>query len=143
MKKLILTMLACMAIVASQAQSVRQVIRLDEGWKFAFGHAADNGRDIAVVTVEVQDAKGRIVPDACPSLSFRLDGDARIIGAGNGDPAYLGADHPEDINCRAFQIPAFNGLAQVLIQSSRTPSDLTLSVSSDGLKTGTVAITTR
>lgn len=50
MKKLILTMLACMAIVASQAQSVRQIIRLDEGWKFAFGHAADPKKDFGCGT---------------------------------------------------------------------------------------------
>ena len=31
-----------------------------------------DGRDVAVVTVEVQDAKGRIVPDACPRLTFKL-----------------------------------------------------------------------
>ena len=99
-----------------------------------------DGRDVAVVTVEIQDSKGRIVPDACPSLTFRLEGDARIIGAGNGDPAYLGSDHPQDIHCKEFQMPAFNGLAQIIIQSSKTPSALTLSATSDGLKTGTVSL---
>ncbi len=101
--------------------------------------AADN-RDVAVVTVEIQDAKGRIVPDACPLLTFSLEGDARIIGVGNGDPAYLGADHPQDLNCKEFQIPAFNGLAQVLIQSSLVPSSNVLSCSADHLKPGRLQI---
>ena len=33
-----------------------------------------DGRDVAVVTVEVLDSKGRVVPDACPELRFRLEG---------------------------------------------------------------------
>ena len=85
-----------------------------------------DGRDVAVVTVEVQDRKGRLVPDACPMLTFRIEGDARILGVGNGDPAYLGPDHPTSIDCREFGIPAFNGLAQVLVQSSHVPSSIML-----------------
>ena len=76
--------------------------------------------DIAVVTVEVQDRKGRIVPDACPVLTFRLSGEGRILGVGNGDPSYLGADHPREKDCKEFQIPAFNGLAQVIVQGHGT-----------------------
>ena len=99
-----------------------------------------DGRDVAVVTVEVQDAKGRLVPDACPRLTFTLDGNARILGAGNGDPSYLGEDHPRQQNCREFSIPAFNGLAQVLVQSSRQPSSVTLNCTADGLKSATLGI---
>ena len=76
--------------------------------------------EIAVVTVEVQDRKGRIVPDACPVLTFRLSGEGRILGVGNGDPSYLGADHPREKDCKEFQIPAFNGLAQVIVQGHGT-----------------------
>ncbi len=97
---------------------------------------AADGRDVAVVTIEVRDAKQRIVPDACPMLSMTLEGDGRIIGAGNGDPAYLGPDHPENPDCKAFQIPAFNGLAQVLIQSSHNTGALRLTVKAEGLKDG-------
>ena len=93
-----------------------------------------DGRDVSVITVEVQDNKGRIVPDACPMLTFRLEGEGRIIGVGNGDPAYLGEDHPKEKDCHEFGIPAFNGLAQMIIQSSQIPSALTLSCMSDGLK---------
>ncbi len=100
---------------------------------------ADN-RDVAVVTVEIQDSKGRMVPDACPLLTLRLKGDARIIGVGNGDPSYLGPDHPKDINCKEFQIPAFNGLAQVLVQSSSKPSVVTLTATADGLTAGSASI---
>lgn len=104
---------------------------------------AADGRDLAVVTIEVQDQKGRIVPDACPMLSLQLEGDARILGAGNGDPMYLGADHPKQTGCRQFSIPAFNGLAQVLIQSGETPSAIIVTCMSEGLKTGSLSITTK
>ena len=55
-----------------------------------------DGRDLAVITIEVQDEKGRLVPDACPMLTIQLEGNARILGVGNGDPMYLGEDHPRD-----------------------------------------------
>ena len=99
-----------------------------------------DGRDLAVITVEVQDQKGRIVPDACPMLHFTLEGAGRILGAGNGDPMYLGADHPKDQNCRQFSIPAFNGLAQILIQSEESSSSLILNCQSEGLKTSSLVL---
>jgi beta-galactosidase len=104
---------------------------------------AADGRDVAVVSLEVQDAKGRLVPDACPTITIRLEGDARIMGAGNGDPAYLGEDHPKARNCREFSIPAFNGLAQVLVQSSTSPSAIVVKCASDGLQQATLSLTSK
>ena len=102
-----------------------------------------DGRDVAVITVEIQDSKGRTVPDACQMLNFSLTGDGRILGAGNGDPSYLGEDHPKEKDCREFSIPAFNGLAQIILQSGHTPSDMTLTVMSDGLKADNIIIGTK
>lgn len=99
-----------------------------------------DGRDVAVVMITLQDAKNRFVPDACPTLTFRLEGNGRILGAGNGDPSYLGADHPKDKDCKEFRIPAFNGCAQVLIQSSKEVGTIQLQCTADGLKTGSVSI---
>ncbi len=102
-----------------------------------------DGRDVAVVTVEVQDAKGRVVPDACPALTFRLEGEGRILGVGDGDPSYPGEDHPKMQDCKTFSIPAFNGLAQVLVQSGRASSTLSLTATSDQLKAGNLVIDTK
>ncbi|MCR4582989.1 MAG: DUF4982 domain-containing protein [Prevotella sp.] len=102
-----------------------------------------DGRDLAIVTIELQDKKGRVVPTACNALTLRLKGEGRILGAGNGDPMYPGKDHPDDPDCHEFQIPAFNGLAQVLIQSTNTPSSLLLECSSEGLTTGTINLQTK
>ena len=102
---------------------------------------AADGRDLAIITIEVQDRKGRIVPDACPLLTFTLDGNARIIGAGNGDPSYPDADHPATGDCRQFSIHPFNGLAQLLVQSTDIPSSLTLTCTANGLTPSTLHLT--
>jgi beta-galactosidase len=46
-----------------------------------------DGEDIAVVTVAVVDAQGRVVPTANVPVAFTLTGPGRILGVGNGDPA--------------------------------------------------------
>ena len=102
-----------------------------------------DGRDLAVITIEVQDEKGRLVPEACPMLTIQLDGNARILGVGNGDPMYLGEDHPRYLHCKSFSIPAFNGLAQVLVQSGDQSSSVTVSCRSEGLKTATLQLVTK
>ena len=99
-----------------------------------------DGLDVAIVTVEILDPRGRLVPDACPALSFRLEGEATILGCGNGDPAYLGSDHPDRQPCREFSIPAFNGRAQVLVQGGRQSGTATLTCTSGGLKQGELTI---
>jgi beta-galactosidase len=47
---------------------------------------AADGEDVAVVTAEIVDARGRPVPTAGTPLSFTLEGGGRILGVGNGDP---------------------------------------------------------
>jgi len=48
---------------------------------------AANGRSISVVAVQINDAEGRIAPDAANLVQFHLTGPGKIIGVGNGDPA--------------------------------------------------------
>lgn len=104
---------------------------------------AADGQDMAIVNIELHDQKGRFVPNAYPVLTFCLEGDANIIGCGNGDPSYLGSDHPDKQPCHTFSIPAFNGRAQVLIQSGKLPSTVTLKCTAEGLKYGLLTITTK
>lgn len=91
-----------------------------------------DGQDLAVITKEVQDSKGRLVPNACPMLNLSLTGEGRILGVGNGDPSYLGSDHPNELDCHQFQIAAFNGLAQVI--------RIQLTCNADRLKDGTISV---
>jgi beta-galactosidase len=53
---------------------------------------AGDGKSVAAVTVRVEDAKGRVVPDAGNLVHFTLTGPGKIIGVGNGDPASHEAD---------------------------------------------------
>jgi beta-galactosidase len=46
-----------------------------------------DGEDVSVITVQVEDDKGRVVPTAGNEISFALSGQGKIIGVGNGDPS--------------------------------------------------------
>lgn len=45
-----------------------------------------DGEDVAVITVQVNDEKGQLVPTAGNEIQFILEGPGKIIGVGNGDP---------------------------------------------------------
>lgn len=88
---------------------------------------ADN-RDVAVFRVELQDKEKRFVPTACDDLTITVNGPVRILGVGNGDSAYQTTERPTDTNTRTYQVKAFNGLAQVLLQSTGEAGEATLTV---------------
>ena len=76
-----------------------------------------DGMDVSVVNISVVDKEGREVPDADNLIMFNLEGDAKIIGVGNGDPS--GHEPDKAIN-GAWQRRLFNGKCQVLVQAGRT-----------------------
>lgn len=102
---------------------------------------ADN-RDVAVVRVELQDKKKRFVPTACNDLTLTVSGPVRILGVGNGDPAYQATERPTDANARTYQVKAFNGLAQVLLQSNGEAGEATLTIEADNLPATTYQLKT-
>ena len=46
-----------------------------------------DGEDVAIITVQINDFKNRLVPTANNEIAFTLNGPGKIIGVGNGDPA--------------------------------------------------------
>jgi len=78
-----------------------------------------NGEDIAIVRVEVLDAQGRAVPNAENQISFKVTGEGKLIGVGNGDPNCQESD-------KEPKRSLFNGLAQLILQGSKTPGTITL-----------------
>ena len=78
-----------------------------------------DGRDVVVLTVEVIDARGRPVPTANDRLSFAVSGMGRLIGVGNGDPNSLESD-------KAASRSLFNGLAQIIVQSTGHPGPIVI-----------------
>jgi beta-galactosidase len=96
---------------------------------------ADNA-DLAVVKVEVVDAKGRLVPIADNRIRFSIEGAGKIIGVGNGDPSC----HESD---KASERSAFNGLAQVIVQSTYVAGKIKLTATADGLAPATANLQTQ
>jgi beta-galactosidase len=87
---------------------------------------AADGVDVALFTVSAVDAEGRDVPLAQNKINFEIRGPGRIIGVGNGDP---NCHEPEKGNQRSL----FNGLAQVIVQSTGDPGEVKLTATGDGL----------
>jgi beta-galactosidase len=46
-----------------------------------------DSEDVSVITIQVNDAKGRMVPVAGNEITFAIQGPGKIIGVGNGDPS--------------------------------------------------------
>jgi beta-galactosidase len=97
-----------------------------------------DGEDLAMVRVEVLDAQGRPVPIADDHIEFKVTGEGALIGVGNGDPNC----HESDKEPRRS---LFNGLAQVILQSTKSPGQIVIEASTkEGrhLSPGTLTITT-
>ena len=78
-----------------------------------------DGEDLAVVRAEAFDKDGRPVPTAADMVSFRITGAGQLIGVGNGDPNCQESD-------KEPKRSLFNGLAQAIVQSSRTAVTITV-----------------
>ena len=102
-----------------------------------------DGRDLAVISVCLKDRKGRFVPDACEWLDLKVEGPARILGVGNGDPAWQEKERPDEPDARTFRVKTFNGLAQVLLQSTGAPGTAALTVSGPGIPSADLTVNFR
>lgn len=76
-----------------------------------------DAEDIALLKVEVLDRHGRPVPTANDKIVFKVSGNGKLIGVGNGDPNC----HESDKEPRRS---VFNGLAQVIIRSTMEPGTI-------------------
>jgi len=100
-----------------------------------------DGEYVALLRVEVLDKDGRAIPTADNMISFKVSGEGELIGVGNGDPNCLESD-------KAPKRSLFNGLAQVIVQSSRIPGTITIEAYTEDwpppkLPKVTVTITTK
>ena len=73
--------------------------------------------DIIIATVEMFDGEGRFVPTANCELEFRpRTSQWKILGWGNGDPAFQYVERPVDKDADRIKIQTFNGCAQVILK---------------------------
>lgn len=90
-------------------------------------------RDVAHVEVEVVDAAGVVVPTSGQLVRFTLEGPARLLAVGNGDPT----DHS---SYQARERRAFDGLLLAMIQSTNETGRVRVTVQADGLETASIDI---
>jgi beta-galactosidase len=84
-----------------------------------------DGEDVTVLTVDTVDSHGRHVPTADGRIVFSVSGAGKLIGVGNGNPTCMESDK-EPIRS------LFNGLAQVIVQSTRQSGDIEIQAMHDG-----------
>lgn len=100
-----------------------------------------DGEDVAVLTVEALDKEGRAVPTANNLIAFKVSGEGALIGVGNGDPNCQESDKDPKRSL-------FNGLAQVIVQSTKRPGEIHIEAVKEGwdgpeLTPAKVSITTK
>jgi beta-galactosidase len=97
-----------------------------------------DGEDLSIINVSIRDMSGNVATTASNLIHFAIQGPGKIIGVGNGDPSCHEPDQyasPSD-----WKRSAFNGYAQVIVQSTKIPGEITLTASADGLQSQTVYI---
>lgn len=81
-----------------------------------FRHTDAHGLSTIIYDVTLLDRKNRFVPTACNELTVTTAPNTTIAGAGNGDPAFQAAERPANGE-KTFRVKAFNGHAQVIVES--------------------------
>ncbi|MDE2495109.1 MAG: DUF4982 domain-containing protein [Alphaproteobacteria bacterium] len=89
-----------------------------------------DGEDLANIKVEALDSYGHPVPTANEKIAFKLTGPGKLIGVGNGDPNCLESD-------KGPRRSLFNGLAQVIVQSTKKAGTIRIEAVQEG-PSGTV-----
>ena len=95
-----------------------------------------NGSDVALIHVDIVDDQGNVVPDADNMLNFSVSGNGKLLGVDNGN----GRD---DNSFKLTNRKAFKGHAFAVLQASRTPGDIVLTVQADGLNSQSIKIKTQ
>ncbi len=111
-----------------------------------------DGCDAIVVYAKIYDDKGDVVTFADNEVRFKVEGNAKIIGVGNGDPSSLEPDKAtplKDFRGRPITLDAynplkqnkrraFNGACMVIIQSEGEKGEIKLTATSNALVSDTV-----
>ena len=92
-----------------------------------------DGEDVAMFAVEVRDAQDRVVPITDNEVTFKISGEGKLIGVGNGDPTDQASD-------KGVSRKAFSGYCMAIAQSIKKSGNIVLEASSPGLAPATVTI---
>ncbi len=92
-----------------------------------------DGKDLSYVTVTIADKDGVLVPRTNNPVKFEISGPGKILAVDNGDATSF---EP----FQAKERKAFNGLALVVVQSTKEPGRIVLKATSPDLKASEVKI---
>ena len=92
-----------------------------------------DGESCVHLEVNILDKDGNFVPDSKNLIKFKITGPATNIGVDNGDPLDLASTK---INHRKV----FNGKCLLILQSQKKEGEITVEVSSEGLKSACIKI---
>lgn len=97
----------------------------------------NDGNDIAVVTVNILDKKGRKVPTADNYVHLTVK-HGKVLGVGNGNPSC----HEPDAFAAGEPVgrSAFSGSLQLIVASDRSEQPIEIVAEAAGLKAGTVVL---
>ena len=100
-----------------------------------------DGEDVAMLKVEALDKEGRAVPTAGNLIGFKVSGEGKLIGTGNGNPNCQESD-------KESKRSIFNGLAQAIVQATKEPGEIHIEAVKEGwegpeLTPAKLTITTR
>jgi beta-galactosidase len=92
-----------------------------------------DGKDLAFVTADVQDAAGVFVPTAVNAVSFSVSGPGEIVGVDNGNA----------IDTSSYKGPsrnAFGGKALAIVRSTGATGQIEVAATSSGLASGSISL---
>lgn len=98
--------------------------------------ARANRRDVIYLTVDILDDKGRPVPQADNLVEFEITGPYKLLGMENGD--ILDNNPAKSLSGKTFM-----GKTLLVIQTTGTKGEITVSAKSAGLKSARQVITVR
>jgi beta-galactosidase len=91
--------------------------------------------DLSYVRAEITDSKGAIVPDADNIMvNFEVTGNGKVAGVGSGNPRDMSS----------FQQPgkkAYQGICLAIIKPEKTPGNINVRATAEGLKEASLVIT--
>ena len=94
-----------------------------------------DGKDLSFVTVRILDKDGNPLPDADNPLKFSISGPGIIAGTDNGYQA-------DTVSLKSNLRNCWKGLALAIIQSTEKKGNITLTVSSPGIKSAIISLKT-
>jgi beta-galactosidase len=96
-----------------------------------------DGKDLAFITIQITDIKGRIVPRSNNLVEFSMEGPGEIIATDNGDPTSM-------VPFPSHKRETFNGLALVIVRSyTGKTGTITVKAKSSGLTEALVKVESR